>query len=930
MDTISFNTFNTSGVSEADTFETWRQKTNGIVELVNNINLEYASKSGVLLLEGQNQTVLYNANFQNGISVGGVAPITTNVSNEIVFTNNILVDNDKNVNAYSLESRSGVLRLNDISYQWPTEPENGYIYTSDGNIIIKGTSDVVDAVLNAVTSLSRVSAEEIHPVGSIIGIPFADSIDAVNTLNGVWLKCDGSTYSQNDYGDLYDVLGTNTLPNLENSILSGTGTSVDYVEGSATTPNPSLVEVYYYIKAVKDNVVIFSITSGNGISLLSNQENQTSIDIYGGSISLKVGSEFDFALDGSLIIKTAAISHTKLQNATTTVSSGSVSIALRDSNGYIRGNTPGVSNPSGDGSILVNKAYADSLSGSKDHKVRKLNGRGFNSYSAHPSAGCVYLTYDNRSKVYGINDVFRGYRFGLNGIFTNSRGYTLPPYDAPIKDVYTDTLNTYILTEDGLVYSYGYNTTGKAGVPGNAGALTGPHLAFNGIRMSHIILSYDNNSQTVYGLTTNGKLYASGSNLNGQLGIGTSAISGNTVASIVGNSDKTISKAWLIGGGGTETGYALADDGTLWACGYGAHGQIGRSPSNTSWNKHNTNTRWVPVLNPNATAYSLNTTASYTNGVYTAQGHGLLNYDVLEITNNNVKTYCVVKYIDENTFELKTSDSLAANTPQQVVNSTTSMVYSRFSGIADAYFGGRAGNTFAYLKANDATLYSWGYNAQGQLGHGDIVSLSIPKQVASTTAPGTKAHSVYTGLDNTVHYITTGGLLYAVGDNTFGLLGIGITTNQKAAFTQITVSNLSASRLTITNNTYKVYRESEEKPYKFFSSGTNSRFCVFESGDGVNKKTVLTAWGNNNYNKLGCDNNAASYNTPQHVYITGERNIADIQTTDLFLNNDVSTILIYDENQGYGAVHTCGFHSHNIGGFPDASYVPFFTEDKSI
>jgi alpha-tubulin suppressor-like RCC1 family protein len=930
METINFDLFGATGVLGTDTFETWRLKTNGIVEKVSTINSSYASRNDVLLLDSSAQTVLGNKIFSNGITVGGNGgnvPFTVNSSSELLLTSNVVIGGDKTLSASTLISGSGKLTLGGRTYQWPSaalDQNDGYVYhDANGNIVFKTIQEVTLEVATGVVAATRVAAEEITPVGAVIGVKLASAPSELN--NGMWLKCDGSTIANMStaYPLLYAALGnSNVLPDLRTKVLMGSSGATGFIGSTGATSAPSYYSVHYYIKSKNDVTVTFSLDGGNGVTLLGNGAS-SSIDIYGGTVSLNVGTEFTFDVNKKLLLSNGGISHIKLANASTAAATGSIGIPLRDTNGYVRGNAPGIVGPTDTGSILVNKAYVDNLAGSKDHKIRGLNGKGYNSYSVQPYLGTVFVNYDNRVKVYGESDGSRGARYG-DIASTNARGYTLPIYSKNVKKVYSDTYNTYIKYADDTVYSYGLNNGRKTGVTAasaNTTYLSSPNLAFGGEAIDEVILSYST-AETVYARTSDGRLWVAGSNLYGQLGLGSGAPNTTSTTYLpraTTPAGKTVSKAWLIGGGDKQTGYVLATDNTLWACGYGGYGQMGRV------NLSNINDSWVPVLNPVTSSY-LGGTTNYSAGTYTIAAlapatHGLQDYDIVKSGTNNY----VVKVLDARSFQLCNSDLLVPITSSTapVTFSGGTQIHKRMTGIANAAFGGTGGETFGYIQTiADGTLYAWGYGTYGQLGNGSTSHKSIPTAVSKTSGSTVKSQTLYTGLDHTVHFISTaatGNHLYACGRNNLGQLGIGQNGGIQSLFEEVSVANLSNSGLQITGNDYSVYR--------FFSPGTDCRFCVFQSG--ANKK--LTAWGANPYNKLGTHDNAGSHNAPQNVYVENDSNVTDVQTTVIReVNGDLTTIMIVDDSQEYGDLHTCGYHYYSVGNFPDSAIVPYFTKSKNI
>lgn len=889
MDTIAFNSFKTVGVLGSDTFETWRQKTNGVVSEVDTISSNYVSRNAVLLLNSTPQTVSGLTTFGGGIVIGGAGgsvPISSNSSNELVLTNNVVLSG-KNLSAQSLISTSPTISIGGESYVWPTGAGagDGYLYHEGEDLIFKNTQEVVNEVLDSVGQQGLTYTQELTPVGAIIEVSAAlPSIE-----EGLWLNCDGGSINSIDYPDLFALIG-------------------------ATLPNLNVGGKFYVIKALPENVTLFSLAAGQGLT--TSRPSGAALDINGGTLSLKVNTtEFDFNLsdNGSLILKTGGVSYTKLNNADTSVITAITNIPLRDSSGYVRGNTPGVTtSASGDGAILVNKAYADGLTVSKDHKFIRLNGRGFNSYGVMPHRGMTCVDYDKYAKVFGENGDLFGRRFGQTG-GTDAYGHSLPPYDNDVSKIYVDDLNTYVLYNDGKVYSHGFNTTRKTGNVEsgvNTSTLNGPRRAFGSELISEIILSYDADAGTAYALNTSHDLLVAGRNDFGQLGL--NVTNNNSDGSILPQrtnvKGKKIAKAWLIGGGNTQTGYALAqDDGTLWACGYGLKGQIGRGEYVAA------NYFWLPVLNPESSNYVGGTT-TYASGEYTStNAHALQDYDIVI---SGVNKY-VVEYVNSNKFKLHPNANLN-NAGQYVTSfSPSTQILQRLSNIENAYFGGTGSNTFAYAKLQDGTLYSWGYNGFGQLGLSDRTNRNIPTPVLATQS-SLKATNVYTGLDDTVHFIGNNGYLYACGNNANGELGIAKNGGFETIFKRLAVENLDSSGLNITGNEYSVYR--------FFSTGTNSRFCIFQSG--THKK--LTAWGSDSFGKLGADRNANSYNKPQNVYIKNDEYVSDVQTCTVANGGEIAFILVNDPGQSYGDMYSCGYHWYNFNGVPNGAKVPFFSKVKKV
>ncbi|UCG49897.1 MAG: hypothetical protein JSU94_08950 [Phycisphaerales bacterium] len=94
-----------------------------------------------------------------------------------------------------------------------------------------------------------------------------------------------------------------------------------------------------------------------------------------------------------------------------------------------------------------------------------------------------------------------------------------------------------------------------------------------------------------------------------------------------------------------------------------------------------------------------------------------------------------------------------------------------------------AGHGFSLAVRTDATVWSWGCNAHGQLGLGDTADRSIP-----TIVPGVSGAVATAAGGHHALILLANGSVLATGDNTFGQLGLGATGS---ATTPTAVAGLS-------------------------------------------------------------------------------------------------------------------------------------------
>ena len=249
-------------------------------------------------------------------------------------------------------------------------------------------------------------------------------------------------------------------------------------------------------------------------------------------------------------------------------------------------------------------------------------------------------------------------------------------------------------------------------------------------------------------VTSNGNLFVWGKNTYGQLGLNTNSksISLSQSPKVIGTSKWNQITNSLYSSYPVTLG--IKNDGSLWAWGYNSYGQLGvgrkresdnytyrQSPvqvGNDSWSLISAGQRHVLGIKSNGTLWA------WGNNHYGQLGLGTVNF----------------------------GEYLLQNRINDVVNCNFHQIPGSWTQVESGY-GFRGG-----IKA-DGTLWTWGYNETGELGHGDNLYRNTPTQV---------------GNDNDWEYITLGGeadytgrflalkkngTLWGWGDNQTGALGLG-------------------------------------------------------------------------------------------------------------------------------------------------------------
>ena len=316
-------------------------------------------------------------------------------------------------------------------------------------------------------------------------------------------------------------------------------------------------------------------------------------------------------------------------------------------------------------------------------------------------------------------------------------------------------------------------------------------------------------------LKNDGTLWSTGYNCYGQLGLGDTS-DRYTFTQVTTNADNI--KSVYCSGYHT---FILKNNGTLWGCGNNYEGQLGLGDKT-----HRT------------TFTQITTNTDNIKSVYCGRFHTFI------LKNDNTLWSC--GYNDKGQLGLgDTSDRY-----------TFTQVTTNADDIKQVYYGGY----HTFILKNDNTLWSCGYNGEGQLGLGDTTYRTTFTQVTDNIDD---IKSVYCGDSHTL-ILKNDGTLWGCGYNTSGQLGLGDTTH-RTTFTQVTTN---------TNDIKKIY------------CGFNYTFVLEYDG-------TLWSTGYNNAGQLGLGDSAN-----RNTFIQVTTNTDDIKS---FPNQyeDIPTIIkVYDLNTG--------------------------------
>ena len=316
--------------------------------------------------------------------------------------------------------------------------------------------------------------------------------------------------------------------------------------------------------------------------------------------------------------------------------------------------------------------------------------------------------------------------------------------------------HTVFLTNNGKVYSCGQNNEGQLGrTVDTANPASTPSQITTNIGSLTISAIACGAFHTVF-LTNNGKVYSCGRNNLGQLGQSTSTTTPSIISNGIGS--LTISAVAC----GIHHTIFLANNGTVFSCGYNYNGQLGRTED---------------TANPASTPSQI-----YSLGGISAIACG---GDHTVFLTNYGKVYSCGRYN-----EGQLGQSTSVNPPAQIENSIGSLT---ISAIACGYF-------HSLFLTNNGKVYATGSNSEGQLGLQQYYFpyKTIPQEI--TYLNSFTISSIACGYSHSL-FRTNNGKVYSCGWDYFGQLGRTVdTANPVDKPSQITtnIGSLTISAITCT------------------------------------------------------------------------------------------------------------------------------------
>jgi len=428
-----------------------------------------------------------------------------------------------------------------------------------------------------------------------------------------------------------------------------------------------------------------------------------------------------------------------------------------------------------------------------------------------------------------------------------------------VKTIASYGVTSYAVKNDGTVWSWGGNGSGQLGINSKTASNTpvqvkGPA----GVGFLSDVKEISASNSYVLVLKNDGTVWGWGYNSYAQLGdpyTPSEALSPYQVKAYGGSGTEPLTNVKSIATGFYHA-LAVKNDGTVWAWGWGAYGQLGLSyPADTAYAA-----RQVSGLDGVGFLTDVTSVAA---GIYSSTA--LKNDGSVWSWGNN------------SWGALGSGNNASTTTPHQVAGVRNEGFLTDVKAIASKY-----GHSLA-IK-NDGTVLSWGKNDDGQLGTAsDDASSSIPVQVKGLNGAGylENATAISVGYAHSLA-IDQDKSVWAWGQNTYTQLGVRL----QGSSTRVPNYVIESASTPALSDVKSVEMSSNATGYAIKNDGT------------------LWSWGKNDYGQLGDGTTTDNPKVRQVRAASGNGYLTDVKSVRansfgaIVLKND-GTVWAWGDNSNY-------------------------------
>ncbi|MBF0207223.1 MAG: hypothetical protein HQK53_10080 [Oligoflexia bacterium] len=501
------------------------------------------------------------------------------------------------------------------------------------------------------------------------------------------------------------------------------------------------------------------------------------------------------------------------------------------------------------------------------------------------------------------------------------------------------------LKNDGSIWCWGISDSGELGFCDAAGSISTP-MAVSGAGSSGVSSIHSGGGGHTCALKTDNSLWCWGPNSSGEIGIGNSTTIQCTPAAVTALENDVLN--FSVGNGST---CAIKNDNTLWCWGAGVFASptkklhfpqtprgfmsnlslvgmgsthsCGLKTDNSVWcwgdnsvaqlgiGNYNPKQQTTPVavlgagssgVQSISTGYRHNCVLKSSDGSVWCWGdfaYGVLGYGgttgkstpvaVKGVGSSGVKSVssgyyhnCALKTADNSVWCWGwNSDGQLGNGNYSNKNTPVAVLGAGASGVSTL----SSGSSYNCALKTDNSVWCWGINSYGQLGNGNTSKQNTPVAVVGTGGSGVSILSSGSGHNCT---LKTDNTVWCWGNNAYGQLGIGNTTNQ---YTPVSVSGL--------NNVSSICSGAQHS-------------CALKNDN------TLWCWGSNQYWELGNDRIGTYVTTP--ISVLPYDNNSNVGISEVICNNQANNTCVRTD---LGTIHCWGNNTYGQLGNGYSSSLPF-------